>query len=150
MTTSEPYPYDKYIYLLFYIFILRPEYDHENYLYIDMMYSSWLASWSPSRKQNIYIYQPCWLFNRHLSILHTFKMHGLFETVFAVLCISSVAYATPKPRNIDISIQIAENVLAVKHDAVTTVPGDIHTAEEFSATMMVRSGLRVFLSSPWT
>lgn len=78
-------------------------------------------------------------------------MHGLnFKTAFAVLCISSVAYATPKPRNIDISIQIAEDVLVVAQDAVTTAPGGVHAAEEFSATMMVRSDNTSVVLSPWT
>lgn len=78
-------------------------------------------------------------------------MHGLnFKTAFAVLCISSVAYATPKPRNIDISIQFADDVLVVAHDAVTTAPGGVRVAEEFSATMMVRSDNTSAILSPWT
>lgn len=68
-------------------------------------------------------------------------MHGIFKFgTFALL--SSAAYAAPNSRNIDIDISVRseKNVLTATYETLgkemSTVP-DIHTAEEFSVTMMV-------------
>lgn len=75
-------------------------------------------------------------------------MHGIFKTFFGTFALlPSVAYAIPKPRNIDISVRVGEDVLATMHESfgeeIAIVPEDFHTAEEFGVKLMVSASHRV-------